>query len=465
MRRFWAIGAVTMLLFGSVLSVHGQQRSIGDVADTDIGRTKLPVGVVVIDPEMGDWHSYQRPLFRASNFDLAKVHIAPGFNTEPSHVRDLIADGARVVMFKTEDCETDPGVTYTHLVDQGFHNLLDEYSDVTFVMQVGNEPERCNFTMDEYFEKLVGVATLVRPALDRENLQWVAGLPMEPDSVFELIVDDGLLDHFDAVGTNMLGHFSLTEERHGWHEIVDFVLEETDADLWITELGINHPPMDKAEKARRLIEYIDTLPPDRVRGVAIFALAQGSGWPQYEYVESMVPVFNDRESCHYFVAVDNWVCDGFKSFWDQYGGLAIFGYPITGEFRDAVNRNVQYFERARFEWHPGVWPEQHNVLLGHLGWESLERAEDDAILQADSPLPGCRYFSETRQNLCDEFLDYWERFGGLPVFGFPISQRFAEDNVKVQYFERARFEYHPGVWPERFDVLQGRLGAELREYD
>jgi len=30
----------------------------------------------------------------------------------------------------------------------------------------------------------------------------------------------------------------------------------------------------------------------------------------------------------------------------------------------------------------------------------------------------------------------------------------------VQYFERARFEWHPGSAPGRFDVLLGRLGAE-----
>ncbi|HXF56339.1 MAG TPA: hypothetical protein VNO34_01945 [Actinomycetota bacterium] len=31
----------------------------------------------------------------------------------------------------------------------------------------------------------------------------------------------------------------------------------------------------------------------------------------------------------------------------------------------------------------------------------------------------------------------------------------------MQYFERQRFEWHPGEWPERFDVLLGRLGAQL----
>ena len=38
-----------------------------------------------------------------------------------------------------------------------------------------------------------------------------------------------------------------------------------------------------------------------------------------------------------------------------------------------------------------------------------------------------------------------------------------EDGRTVQYFERARFEWHPGAWPERWDVLLGCLGAEVLE--
>jgi hypothetical protein len=47
----------------------------------------------------------------------------------------------------------------------------------------------------------------------------------------------------------------------------------------------------------------------------------------------------------------------FLEYWEQHGGLAIFGYPIT-EARAEVNQNMQiaystqWFERARFELHP-----------------------------------------------------------------------------------------------------------------
>ena len=39
--------------------------------------------------------------------------------------------------------------------------------------------------------------------------------------------------------------------------------------------------------------------------------------------------------------------------------------------------------------------------------------------------------------------------------------RFDGREYTVQYFERQRFEWHPGAWPDRYDVLLGRLGAQL----
>jgi hypothetical protein len=154
--------------------------------------------------------------------------------------------------------------------------------------------------------------------------------------------------------------------------------------------------------------------------------------------------------------------------WERFGGLAIFGYPITDEFVDpTTGRVTQWFERARFEWHPGVFSERRDVLLGLLGRELTLGREKTAPFQPAQPIPGCTYFPETGHNLCGGFRAYWERFGGLAVYGFPISEEFREVNPDtgqtylVQYFERQRFEWHPGEWPERFDVMLGRLGVQL----
>lgn len=66
------------------------------------------------------------------------------------------------------------------------------------------------------------------------------------------------------------------------------------------------------------------------------------------------------------------------------------------------------------------------------------------------------------------FLEYW-RFlvrclgyiDALMLIGRPLTNETQWHGLTVQWFERARFEWHPGQRPERWDVLLGRLGAEL----
>jgi hypothetical protein len=53
--------------------------------------------------------------------------------------------------------------------------------------------------------------------------------------------------------------------------------------------------------------------------------------------------------------------------------LALVGLPIEGEVgvEGGAAKTVQYFERARFEWHPQHAGTPHEVLLGRLGAEGL----------------------------------------------------------------------------------------------
>jgi hypothetical protein len=67
----------------------------------------------------------------------------------------------------------------------------------------------------------------------------------------------------------------------------------------------------------------------------------------------------------------------FKTYWEQHGGLAQFGYPITEEYQevsltDGKTYTTQYFERARFEEHPENKGTQYEVLQGLLGREMFK---------------------------------------------------------------------------------------------
>jgi len=71
-------------------------------------------------------------------------------------------------------------------------------------------------------------------------------------------------------------------------------------------------------------------------------------------------------------------------------------------------------------------------------------------------------FPETGKCISGEIRSFWERNGGLAVFGFPTSkQRVMQiegKSVEGQHFERNRIELHPENMPP-YNVLIGRVGA------
>jgi hypothetical protein len=165
--------------------------------------------------------------------------------------------------------------------------------------------------------------------------------------------------------------------------------------------------------------------------------------------------------CDYFEATQHNVCDAFAEYWQVHGGLEIFGYPLTEAFDD-FGITAQYFERARFEWHPENAGTPWEVLLTRLGADEVERdyRDQEPPVTAEA---GCSFMSVTGHNICGPFATMWDTRGGLATFGYPLTEQFVVDGVTIQYFERTRFEYRPGGWPDHLDIFFGRVGAEAVE--
>ncbi len=76
-------------------------------------------------------------------------------------------------------------------------------------------------------------------------------------------------------------------------------------------------------------------------------------------------------ACLFFAPTAHTLCHSFREYWEQHGGLALYGYPISEEFQeqstDGKTYIVQYFERNRFEYHPENQGTPYLVLLGLLG--------------------------------------------------------------------------------------------------
>ncbi|GEM_PF-6190581 len=145
----------------------------------------------------------------------------------------------------------------------------------------------------------------------------------------------------------------------------------------------------------------------------------------------------------------------FLKFFDSHGGLDIFGYPVTDEIVEN-GRTVQYFQRARME----LWPENpspYRVQLGLLAVE-LGKQQPGQTAQPTSTI-GARHFPETGHTVAFAFKDFWESRGDLATFGYPITEQLVENGLTVQYFQRARFEWHPEN-PDGYRVQLGLLGDE-----
>jgi hypothetical protein len=71
------------------------------------------------------------------------------------------------------------------------------------------------------------------------------------------------------------------------------------------------------------------------------------------------------------------------------------------------------------------------------------------------------FVPETGHRILGGFRDFYVRVGGAAVLGFPLTEELVEDDVTVQYFERAVLEYVPGqAQPVRATLVGDQL---LRE--
>jgi len=177
----------------------------------------------------------------------------------------------------------------------------------------------------------------------------------------------------------------------------------------------------------------------------------------------------------YFPETNKCALKVFYNYWLANGGLAQQGLPISDDFdeisaSDGKTYTVQYFERARFEHHPESADPKYKVLLGLVGGEQYKAKYPSGTgAPHGSCAAGEQFFEQTKFCVPARFFAYWRGHGALAQQGLPLSPAFMETNPTngkqylTQYFERARFEYHPESSDPQYQVLLGLLGGE--QYD
>jgi peptide/nickel transport system substrate-binding protein len=183
------------------------------------------------------------------------------------------------------------------------------------------------------------------------------------------------------------------------------------------------------------------------------------------------------------------VAGRFLEVWSSHGSdqgnTYVNGLPITSRraeisTEDGKTYDTQWFERAKYEAHPEN-KAPYDVLLGRLGANFVEgrgsvdpaskqvrNKADAAFVGIDKPADANgtskAWFQETRHSISGKILQYWNQYGGLQQFGFPLSEAFDEISTdgktySTQYFERAKFEVHPEK-ADPYAVELGLLGVQ-----
>lgn len=173
-----------------------------------------------------------------------------------------------------------------------------------------------------------------------------------------------------------------------------------------------------------------------------------------------------NEQTRWFAATGHTVDDtyGFLSYWRDHDGAYLLGLPVT-EVLDEDGITVQYFERARLEYHPKL--EGGTILRGRIGadyaralWRTFQPAPVGPIDEEHE-----RLFTATDYTLSEPFLSFWEAYDGLAAFGYPISaplwEYIGHQVLLVQYFERGRLEYDPSAGTTLDAVHISNLGRDL----
>jgi hypothetical protein len=167
------------------------------------------------------------------------------------------------------------------------------------------------------------------------------------------------------------------------------------------------------------------------------------------------PAIAQQQTSREFPETKHFVIGEFLAYYQSVPDpLLVFGGPITDEFADPTSYlKMQYFQKARFELHEDA-PAGQRVKLSLVGSLVYQKARVQPVLMPTNT-PACRAFSSTdgRFNVCYAFLAFFDTHGGLALFGSPISDYVIEGDLYVQYFERARFEWHPEMSPDHWVKL------------
>jgi hypothetical protein len=481
----------------------------------DLGVTTVRIGIdwkrFEREPGVYDWSKYDRVF---SELARRNIVIIANFNTIP-YWASVNKTGCAIEEREIYDCQLAP--EHYEDFEQAVHEAVSRYSWIEH-WEFWNEPEMWTHVRElrylEYLRTFYDIAKEINPEIQvaastlagPEYMEWLYNVSWdwygEGNAPWDVIAYHPYGEHFaDAAARPDVEPINF----RGVIELHELMLEFGDehGTIWITEYGWYG---DHAASGEALVQTLDWMreqpfiefahlhmlhdwhegPDHEDRGLMAMVPDEHGNEVLDEHTEFMPkdPFYNafrdypkhgtvpppERDDVQYFPETGFTVSGRFLDYWNENGDYRTIGLPLTRPYAreqsDGSWMLVQDFERVRMEYHHNLQGTEWEVLGTLVGRDITVDRDDEAPflpLEECEPDDERECFSETGHSLAHGFRTFWHEHGGIARFGFPISEEFEEENPDtgqihtVQYFERARFEYHPDLAGTPFEVQLGLL--------
>ena len=396
------------------------------------------LGVDIITVSQPDWRTSQVPMLTAMRATIARVRCAPGFGEPPAILADLKALGCETVILNIENTDSNGSMRDKAVRDLIARGWLNEAVTLGMwaLVEFGNEPDHPDYGANSGNPgaQVADIEAAIAAIGQRSNVGFAASLPTRLGYAQAMAP---VFAQCHALCPHLYGGSSLGDGAAGEQgAVLAWVLAHTSLPLFLSEVGIDDPAVPMATKAQRILDGLARLDQGRVKGACVFTISTDPAWSHYALDMAACEVFGAR--------------------------------TITSPASNPVQSPTQYqAEMPVAPPKPAVQTVQ-SVLQSPGQTAPAHPLVPSAPADPFAPIPEFadtserRFYPQTGHSLGLGFRAYWDAHGGLPIFGYPLSEEFEEGGRTVQYFERNVFE----AWPENppaYRVLLRRLGYEAAQ--
>jgi hypothetical protein len=194
------------------------------------------------------------------------------------------------------------------------------------------------------------------------------------------VAQEGSGRYYSETGHTLDGEFLPYFNQHGGLEILGYPITDAFIDYW-SGLVVQYTQNSRLE----------LYPDPETKTMQVRLKELGVLFVGDRALDLADPVaIGSNSDCEYYPLTGHNVCYMFLEYYEQHGGPALFGYPVS-EFTVENDRLVQYFQGFRLDWYPEN-PQSSKVQVAPLGRVHFERmGYDRDLLRPRAPSNALAY--------------------------------------------------------------------------